>query len=134
MVQHNAARFIANIYSKKGEFRPVSVTKLLSNLNLESFEERRDKARLIMAYKIINNKIILGPEYLPKTIEQTKRPSRKCNMSTVVPEYHLVEPISQLKVSKSTFFYATPKLWNDNVSQKHAKAPSVDSFKKYFEK
>ena len=104
------------------------------DLKLESFEERRKKARLIMAYKILNNKIILGPNFLPKSITQKHRPYRKCNMTTVGSENHLVEPSSELHVTKSTFFYATPKLWNHLVTETQAKAPSIDSFKKHFEK
>jgi len=134
MVQHRAARFIANIYSKKGEYRHLSISNLLSKLNLESFEERRHKARLTMAYKIINNKIILGPEYLPKSTTQKQRPQRTCNMTKVGAENHLIEPKARLQVTESTFFYNTPKLWNETITEIQAKAPSVDSFKKHFEK
>ena len=87
-----------------------------------------------MAYKIINNKIILGPEYLPKSSTQNQRPSRTCNMSKVGAENQLVEPKARLQITQSTFFYDTPKLWNRTITETQAKAPSVDSFKKHFEK
>ena len=66
MVQHHAARFIANAYNNKKQNNHTSITKILQHLKLTSFEERRNRSRLIMAYKILNRKVILGPEYLPK--------------------------------------------------------------------
>ena len=87
-----------------------------------------------MAYKILNNKVILGPDYLPRTILQTQRPYRNCNMSTVGSEYHLVEPSSRLQVTKPTFFFDTPKLWNQRITKVQAQAPSVDSFKNQLDK
>ena len=92
------------------------------------------QARLTMAYKIINNKIILGPEYLPKSSTQKQRPHRTCNMSKVGAKNHLIEPKARLQVIEKTFFYSTPKLWNETISETQAKTPSVDSFKKHFEK
>ena len=87
-----------------------------------------------MAYKIMNNKVILEPDYLPKSISLKQRPFRRCNMSTIGTEFHLFEPSSRLQVTENTFFYSTPKLWNLNVTDSQAKAPSVDSFKKRLEK
>ena len=55
-------------------------------------------------------------------------------MSTIGTEFHLFEPSSRLQVTEKTFFYSTPKLWNQNVTDSQAKAPSVDSFKKRLEK
>ena len=69
IVQHHAARFIANAYYNKKQHKNMSITKILENLNLESFNERRIRSRLIMAYKILNNKVILGPDLLTKTCE-----------------------------------------------------------------
>jgi len=112
MVQHNAARFIANAYYSKRQNKYTSITKIIESLKLVSFEERRNRSRLIMAYKILNSKVILGPEYLPKTNMQKKGPMRSCNSSTVGSNNHLVELSSRLQVTSNTFFYATPKLWN----------------------
>ena len=38
MVQHNAARFISNIYIRKGNFEKYSITKILNNLGLKTIE------------------------------------------------------------------------------------------------
>ena len=55
-------------------------------------------------------------------------------MSTIGPDNHLVETSSNLQITSSTFFYATPKLWNQRVTKTQAEAPSADSFKKHFDK
>ena len=66
MVQHNAARFITNAHSKKGNFKIFSISKILGNLKMETLEHRRNKARLSMAYKIINGHVMLKSSMLPK--------------------------------------------------------------------
>ena len=66
MVQNNAARFITNTYFKKGKFEKHSITKILNDLNFSTIEERRIKARLTMAYKILNGFVILESNMLPK--------------------------------------------------------------------
>ena len=49
MVQHRAARFILNAHTKKDDFKQIS--NVLNILQLETLEEQRTKARLIMVYK-----------------------------------------------------------------------------------
>ena len=127
MVQHNAAKFVSNSYPKKGDFSSFSITKLLNDLNWESLEERRQNARLSMAYKILNGHVILEQSLMPKLKYQ--RPMRQCNGVKVGSANQLVEPQSRLDVTGSTFFFATPKLWNNLVTPSQANAPSVDAFK-----
>ena len=76
-VHHTAAKFVSNIYHKKGKYEHFSITQLLENLNWRSLEKRRQEARLTMANKIINGQVILEPELLPKA--EYKRPMRQCN-------------------------------------------------------
>ena len=83
-----------------------------------------------MAYKILNGQVILEPSMLPKN--NSKQPTRKCNEVRVGTENQLLEPPSRLDVTGHTFFYSTPKLWNNNVTPKQANAPSIDSFRRYF--
>ena len=128
MVQHNAAKFTSNIYPKKGDYNKFSITQLLSDLKWESLEERRENARLIMAYKIINGHVILESSLLPKFNYQ--RPVRECNGVKVGAENQLAEPPSRLDVTGSTFFYSTPKLWNNLLTPSQTNAPSVDAFKR----
>ena len=132
MVQHNAAKFITNKYPRKGHYNEFSVTALLNDLKLEPLEERRNRAKLTMAYKIINGHVILPPDLLPgPTIN---RPVRSCNQARVGPVHQLAEPHSKNKIQNpaETFFFAVPKLWNARISPEQAAAPSVDSFKNFF--
>ena len=84
-----------------------------------------------MAYKIINGQVILEPSMLPKNI--LKQPTRQCNEVKVGAKNQLLEPQSRLDVTGHTFFYATPKLWNNSVTPNQANAPSIDAFRIYFQ-
>ena len=132
MVHHNAAKFVTNTYPKKKDYDSFSITKILHDLDWDTLEERRSRARLIMAYKIINGHVILEPNMMPKL--NLKRPIRECNEAKVGLKNQLMEPQSRLDITKNTFFYATPKLWNDNVTPSQAAAPSADAFKAHFKK
>ena len=131
MVQHNAAKFIANMYPKKGKYEQFSISKVLSRLKWRSLEERRNHARLIMAYKILNGHVILESTMLPMT--NSKQPSRVCK-GVKYPESQLIEPLSKLDNVQTTFFYSIPKLWNKTVTETLAKAPSIDAFKNNLKK
>ena len=132
MVQHNASKFVSNIYPKKGSFEHFSITNILNDLNWASLEKRRNQNRLTMTYKILNGHVILDPEMMPKV--QYQRPYRKCNEEKVGYQNQLVEPSCTIEGVKNTFFFATPKLWNESVSSVQANAPSVDAFKHHFRK
>ena len=132
MVQHSAAKFVMNSYPKKGHYNEFSVSKLLDELGWDTLEKRREESQLTMAFKIINNLVILNPETLPKKIHP--RQQRKCNQVLIDNKHQLVEPDSRLDVSKNTFFSKVPSLWNRTVTQEQAEAPNVESFKRYFRK
>ena len=124
MIQNNCAKFATNSYPKKGNYEKISITKILHSLGWESLETKRNQAR--MTYKILNNNVILTPDCLPKN--KSGRPTRKI----IDQEYLLEEKYSRIYEIQKTFFYSVPKLWNNTVSAKQAKAPNVDNFKKYF--
>ena len=132
MVQHSAAKFVMNSYPKKGHYNEFSVSKLLDELGWDTLEKRREESQLTMAFKIINNLVILNPETLPKKIHP--RQPRKCNKVLIGNKHQLVEPDSRLDVSKNTFFSKVPALWNRRVTEEQAEAPNVESFKRYFKK
>ena len=131
-VQHKAAKFVTNTYPKKGKYEEFSVSRLINNLQWETLEKRRNNAKMIMAYKILNNKVIISPSTLPK--ENNVRLSRKCNEPTVGRKWQLTEPHSNILASGNTFFYLAPKLWNENVTPEQAESPSADAFKSKFDK
>ena len=132
MVQHDAARFITHIYMRKGNFQKYSITKILKDLDFDTLEKRRTKAKLLMAYKIINGKVILDSNLLPRVFSQ--RPMRQCNFAKVGNEYQLKEPSPRLQVTKNTFFYSVPEMWNHLVTPAQAKAPSIEAFKAHMSK
>ena len=132
MVHHNAAKFVSNIYPKRGKFEQFSIHKILNDLNWKSLEYRRKQSRLIMTYKIVNDHLILDSNSMPKA--EYQRPNRKCNEMKVGYENQLVEPPWNTDVAKHTFFYAAPLLWNTTVSASQANAPSVDAFKENLKK
>ena len=68
MSQRKAARFVFNNYS-----RYSSVTSMLHQLNWDSLEQRRNKATIIMFYKIIYNIVSVNfSEYLQRTTNRTR--------------------------------------------------------------
>ena len=131
-VNNNAAKFVTNTYPKKGHYDQFSMTKIMNNLNWNSIEQRRQQARLTMAYKILNNHVILDAELLPKFTSQ--RPLRNCNSVKVGVQNQLREQETRLDITANTFFYATPKLWNKYVTPAQANAPSIDAFRGHFKK
>ena len=132
MVLHNGARFVTNKYPKKGNYENFSISNILKDLNWDSLEERRMQARTSMAFKILNNNVILESELLPKVNNQ--RPDRACRGTTVGKQNQLFEPQARLDVTRTTFFYATPYLWNNNVTSHQASLTSIDAFKSNFKK
>ena len=84
--------------------------------------------KLMMVYKIVNEKVILPPELLPRV--SSTRPSRKCAEQLVGVENQLMVPLPRTEIVGKTFFFSAPKLWNDYVTSSQASAPSVDAFKR----
>ena len=132
MVHHNGAKFVANKYPKKNQYHNFSITKVMHDLNWNSLEERRNQSRLVMTYKIINDQLILNSSLMPRTVHS--RPPRLCNEVIVGKSNQLAEPQARLDVSKSTFFYSAPRIWNNVVTPLQANATSLDAFKHYFNK
>jgi hypothetical protein len=66
MIQRRAARFITGDYKSREE---GSVTKMLSELELENLQSRRTSQRLILLYKVVEGLIpVFKPEdYLTKS-------------------------------------------------------------------
>ena len=129
MIHQNGAKFASNVYPKSGKFEQFSIHKILQDLNWKTLEERRINLRLIITYKIINGHVILDSNLMPKVDHQ--RPNRKCNEVKVGYQNQIMEPPWKIDVVKSTFFYAGPTLWNNNVTPMQAAAPSIDAFKQH---
>ena len=130
MIQHRAAKFVTNLYPRKGHYGEYSISAILNNLGWYSLAERRNMLKLTMAYKILNNHVIIPPEALPKANQ--RRPIRKCNEPSVGKQHMLAEQYTRLTNTSKTFFYHVPKLWNEKVTPLQANATSIDSFKQHF--
>ena len=130
MVQHSAAKFVTNCYPRKGHYEEFSISKLISELGWDTLENRREQAQLTMAYKIINNLVIIDPDTFPRKI--STRPTRKCNEPLVGHYHQLEEPESRLLTTMSTFFHKVPSLWNQRVTPEQAGARNVEAFKSHF--
>lgn len=127
MVQHKAAKFVTNKYPRKGHYEDFSISAIISELEWDSLEERREEIKLNMVYKIINGKVILPPDCLPRV--NHNRPTRGCSEVPVGAANQLVERPTRLITTAKTFFYSGPQLWNMKVTPTRANAPSIDAFK-----
>ena len=73
MVQHKAARFVFNSFS-----RNISVTALLERLNWTTLENRRNHAKVTMFYKIINDIVSIDfLHYLQPSSSMTRDHSQR---------------------------------------------------------
>ena len=67
-IQCRAANFVCNNYSKYD-----SVTDMLTLLNWESLEQRRNQAKYYMFYKILNNMVSIDfNHYLQQSVSHTR--------------------------------------------------------------
>lgn len=129
MVQHSAAKFVCNTYPKKGQYENFSITRLIDNLQWDTLEDRRDRAKLCMAFKILNGAVILPPDVLPRA---TSSRARSCNEPNVGAANKLYVPRARLLTTNRTFYYSAPRLWNEKVTSAQANAKTLESFKDYF--
>ena len=123
---------ISNKYPKKGHYHEFSISQIIKDLNWDSLDERRHKARATTVYKIINGNLILPADLLPPA--NPPRKTRSTEQVTVGPAHHLKEPHARLNNVGKTFVYSAPRIWNSRVSPQQASSPSVDSFKNNFSK
>ena len=121
---------MTNKYPRKGHYEDFSITEIIRNLGWETLEERRIRAKLTTAYKILNGHLILPADLLPK--ENKTRQTRQCNAVRVGTKHKLLEPHARLDTTANTFFYSVPQLWNNLVHPAQADSPSIDSFKNHF--
>ena len=76
MVQRRAARFVLNCYE-----RTTSVTKMLKQLDWETFELRRKRARLTMLHKMHCNLVVIDQQ---KYLEPAGRLIQQAYAQTLV--------------------------------------------------
>ena len=107
------ARFMCNNYSRYN-----SVTDMLNMLNWQSLEQRRNQAKSIMFYKIINN-IVSGNshQYLQPSVAITRG-------------HHLrfIQLQTRVDVYLHSFLPSTIRLWN-SLPANVVSSLTIDNFK-----
>ncbi|XP_072041092.1 uncharacterized protein [Amphiura filiformis] len=113
-IQRNAARFLKNNHERT----PGTVTKLLSDLDWQSLQHRRQVARLALLYKINNNLVdIPSDRYLTPATRQGLRHRNN---------YSFQIPFGRLNIHKN--FNRTIKEWN-TLPESITSSPSTETFK-----
>ena len=108
-VQRRAARFCLNNFSTLS-----SVTSMMSTLNLPPLQQRRERAKLIMMYKIINDLVDIPKDYFTPS-DSRLRKGYYNQLMTYTDSY------------KFSFFPSVIKLWNPLPSHV-ANSTSLDNF------
>ena len=79
-VQRRAARFVTGRYHNTS-----SVSSMIDHLNWESLQQRRQKARVIMLYKIIHNEVDINPQSYLRKQERATRSAHPYQFQTYSP-------------------------------------------------
>ena len=112
-IQRRAARFVCNNYSRYN-----SVTDMLNMLNWQSLEQRRNQAKSIMFYKIINNIVSVNfHQYLQPSVAITRG-------------HHLrfIQLQARVDVYLHSFLPSTICLWN-SLPANVVSSLTIDNFK-----
>ena len=112
-IQRRAARFVCNNYSRYN-----SVTDMLNMLNWQSLEQRRNQAKSIMLYKIINNIVSINfHQYLQPSVVITRG-------------HHLrfIQLQARVDVYLHSFLPSTIRLWN-SLPANVVSLLTIDNFK-----
>ena len=120
MVQRQAARYVCNQYGQD-----THPTIMMETLGWESLEDRRKKVRLSLTHKIVHNHIDIP-------LERYYRPSTRTTRGSS-HSHGLLEPRTNCDYLAATFFYDSPKYWN-NLLPKLAEAPTPEAFKEGLKK
>ena len=112
-VQRRAARWILFEYS-----RTISVTSLLSTLNIPTLQQRRQSSRLTLFYKIINNSL---PISISAHYQRTQFHTRQHHLN------HFILPQATLNTYKYSFYPRTIKDWN-NLPINVIESRDIDKF------
>ena len=115
-VHNEAARIIT------GATKLCSIDKLLSDLGWESLQERRNKHKLVIFYKILNG---LTPEYLLNIVPPRIQESTPYNLRN---SNNIRNIRANTNIFFHSFFLSTIRAWN-NLSDDLKNAPTVASFK-----
>ena len=112
MVQRRAARFVSGNY-----LRTSSVGSMIASLGWQSLQQRREQAKAVMMYRIINGLVAIDmPPYI--------RPQRATRGHCL----RLIPPYCRTQTMKESFFPSAVNIWN-GLPDSLVTAPSLDAFK-----
>ena len=112
-IHHRAARFVCNNYSKYD-----SVTDMLTLLNWASLEQRRNQAKCIMFYKILNNMVSVNfNQYLQQSTSHTRGRNIR-----------FIQMQARVDVFLYSFLPSTIRLWN-SLPADIVSSSTIDEFK-----
>ena len=111
-VQRRAARFITGDYRQES-----SVTAMLHNLQLESLQERRLRARAVMMFRVVSNLIDLSSGSLHPSGTATRGHTQR-----------YIQPFCHVKSYQDSFYPAGIVIWN-SLPQDVINADSLESFR-----
>ena len=112
-IHRRAARFVCNNYSKYD-----SVTDMLTLLNWSSLEQRRNQAKCIMFYKILNNMVSVNfNQYLQQSTSHTRGHSTR-----------FIQMQARVDVFLYPFLPSTIRLWN-SLPADIVSSSTIDEFK-----
>lgn len=115
-VHIEAARIIT------GATKLCNIDKLFTDLGWESLQERRNKHKLVIFYKILNG---LTPDYLQNIVPPLVQESTHYNLRN---SNNIRDIRANTNLFFNSFFPSTIRAWND-LSDSIKNAPSVASFK-----
>ena len=117
-VQRSAARFVAG--RPFNPHQPDSVSHIISSLQWHSLQSRRQRADIILLYRVVHSLVAVPISYLPSPA--LIRSSRQSN------NYKFIEPHCRVNVYQHSFFSRTIPVWNA-LPTSVVTAPSLDAFK-----
>jgi len=106
-----------------GAYTNTSHSRLLSELGWTPLEERRNHAKYIMTYKIVNN---LAPPYLSSLLPSSRGNAQRYNLRN---NWDLTLLPTRLESFRKSFIPSAITLWN-SLAEDIRNCPSVASFKK----
>ena len=112
-VQRRAARFVSSDYSPTS-----SVTSMLDRLGWESLEQRRQKAKVVMMYRIVHSLIAIPSAPLLQPLGAATRGH----------SYRYRTPYTRTTTYRESFYPSGIRLWNQ-LPESVTCAKSLDSFK-----
>ena len=113
-VQRRAARFVTNDYNYTS-----SVTAMMRALEWESLQQRRQEAKAVMMYRIVNSLVDIPPQH------------HLHQQGTAVTRGHqsrFMVPYSRTDTHRTAFFPSAIRLWNQ-LPESLVNASSLDVFK-----